>query len=130
MSPTKNPTVTLAGVSYELKYGPAAEYQASVLGVDIGHFLRSAAERTPHAFADFLRMFSAMVAPQFLRQRQPIPTPDQWALVIEEEQEKNPDIVAQIAQAVIAVLMPKLQASARTVKLQEPTPVTELPPLQ
>ena len=132
MSPTKDPTVTIAGTTYTLKYGPTAEYIVDQQGVDVGIFLRSLGNKqTPKAFSTFLGMFSAMVAHHFIRLRQDPPTAAQWAMALEDIPEADrSEKIKEIAEAVMKVLMPKIQASAATVKLQEPTPITELPPLK
>ncbi len=134
MTPTKEPRVELAGTTYTLKYGPTAEYMVDQLGVDISIFLRSLADnehhKTPKRFSTFLGMFSAMVAHHFVRLKQEPLTPLQWSAVLEDMTEADRLVkVGEMANSVMAVLMPKLQASAQTVKLQEPAPRTELPPL-
>ena len=129
-TPAKDPRVEIGGQSYTLKYGPTAEFIAGNLGVDIPLFLRSMADRTPKAFSNFLNLFSAMVAHHFIRLKQTPPAPEQWAIVLEDLSEDDRAAkIAEIAEAVMAVILPKLKASAATVRLQEPTPKTELPPL-
>ncbi len=71
-----------------------------------------------------------MVAHHFVRLKQEPLTPLQWSAVLEDMTEADRLVkVGEMANSVMAVLMPKLQASAQTVKLQEPAPRTELPPL-
>lgn len=129
MSPTTNASITLGGQTYELKYGASAEFIAGNLGVNVSTMLRAFAEKTPQGFSDLLKLFSGLVAHHFLRLRQPVPTPEQWAMVIEDAGDRDAQLalVEQISAAVVAAVFPKIKAPA--VKLREPAPVQELPPL-
>ncbi len=125
-SPVKLQEVTISGVTYQLKFGTLAELTCSEMGVSIGSFIREMA--TPHAFSDYLKLFSGMVAHHFLRNAQPIPNPQQWAMTIEAQGDRETQlkICGTIIDAVRnTIFVPNL--SAATVTLREPAPSPENP---
>jgi hypothetical protein len=112
-------TVTLQGVAYDLRYSALAEYVADDLGVNVPQFVAGIRERNAGNLSTFLKLFSAMVAHYFTARRQPIPSPEHWAAVLDEE---PPEKGSEIFQAVADCLASKIRASAQRVKLREPTP--------
>lgn len=123
-SPIKYPSISLGGATYTLKYSTLAEYVADDLKVNLSDFIYGLREKNTGLFSNFLKLFSAMVAHNFVALKQPIPTPEQWAALVDAEPEdKRQAKVAELCEAVGQCLRAKLQAS--TVRLQEPMPTQE-----
>ncbi len=133
MSPTSNPIVKLAGVEYELKYGVLADLKASEMEITPSMLLQDAAKKNPRFFADYLKLFSAMVSHHFTRQHMPIPTPEYWAEIIEAEApgDRNAQVAlcGEIADKVVQVLFPNWHAAAIQAREVANTETTEQPPL-
>ena len=117
-SPVKYPSVKLGGVEYTLKFSVLAEFIADDLRLNLREFFNGLRGDNVGTLAGFLKLFSAMVAHNFVALGQPVPKPEHWAAVLDREE---PSKTAEVCQAVGECLQAKMLASAK-VRLQEPAP--------
>jgi hypothetical protein len=121
-APGKPVNITIGNATYSLKFSALAEYVIGDLKFDMRTFAANLRERNAAVFSDFLKVFSAMVAHNFVQLGQPVPKPEHWALLIGDDSDK----VKEVCEAVGQVLQEKTKASA--VRLQEPAPKEEQKP--
>ncbi len=124
-SPVKYEEVTISGTVYQLKFGAIAEYIMSELGVSLTTFRKDIG--SPQAFSIYLKVFSALVAHHFRRQGLSVPTPDQWAGIIEAQGDRAVQlkISNSIIDAVVLTFYPNVRP---TVEMREPVSVMDSTP--
>jgi hypothetical protein len=118
--PIKWPSVIINGIRYEAKFGPLAEYVADTLGLDLQQFFSGLRQRNVGTLSNMVKLWTAMVAHNFVSQQQPIPSPEYWAMIADQHPEKLKEMFAAVTEA----LQLKIQASAG-IRLQEPAPIQE-----
>jgi L-amino acid N-acyltransferase YncA len=124
-SPVTYPTVSIGGATYTLRFSFLAELVADELKLDVRALFDTLRSGNVGKLSAMMKLFSAMVAHNFVSLRQDVPTPEQWAARLEDlPDDERMAKFQDICQAVGDCLRAKIQASA-AVRLQEPMPTQE-----
>ena len=119
------PSVTFGGIRYTMQVGTLCAYELSLMNVEPTEiFLASDRDRKVTSLAHILRLFRATIAHNFVQKHQPVPSPEELALMLDGEPR---EVFSEISEKTLNIIFPKLAALAKTVKLQETAPMPELP---
>lgn len=119
----EDPSVTIGGVKYSLRVGTLAGYELSEMNIEPGSiFTVSDRDRRVTSFAHILKLFRALIAHNFVARHQPVPTPQELAMMLDGAPS---ELLSEISEKTLAVMFPKLAALTKTVRLQETAPTSE-----
>ncbi len=124
-SPIEYPIIKIGATTYTLRFSLLTELVADELKLDMRELFSTLRTGNVGRFSSLMKLFSAMVAHNFVALSQPVPTPEQWASRLDELPDgERPAKLNEIMAAIGKCLTAKLQASA-AVKLQETAPAQE-----